>query len=232
MRFAVVSNAETDPVPPWPGLFPNELPNSACRPWLLPAVYERVRDGKSEFLAELRPAAALFLGSSGIDFDADREAEATLDTFVRWVQAVVARYGGSLLQVTIGDKGSYLYATFGVPVAHKDDAKRAVAAALELRSPSPHDSSITGIRIGVAYGQMRAGAYGGPQQRTYSVQGTRTNLAAHRMRHAEEEILCDEAIFLAARTIVSFEPMPPIPAKGGRVPFPCSGRSHPRCRVR
>jgi len=186
-----------------------------CRPWLLPAVYERVRDGKSEFLAELRPAAALFLGFSGIDVDVDYEAETKLNTFVRWVHAVVTRYGGSLLQVMIGDKGNYLYTTFGVPVAHEDDAVRAVAAAMELRSPSPHDVSVVGIRIGVAYGQMRAGAYGGPEQRTYGVQGTRTNLAAHLMQHAEEEILCDEAIFLAARRTLSFEPMPPIPTKGG-----------------
>ncbi|MDQ3656166.1 MAG: hypothetical protein M3457_13945, partial [Chloroflexota bacterium] len=68
---------------------------------------------------------------------------------------------------------------------------------------------------GVADGQMRAGAYGGPEQRTYGVQGTRTNLAAHLMQYAEEEILCDEAIFLAARRTLSFEPMPPIPTKGG-----------------
>ncbi|MDQ3657832.1 MAG: response regulator, partial [Chloroflexota bacterium] len=52
MRFAVVSAVAADPVTPWPDLLPNELPNSECRPWLLPAVYQRVRDGKSEFLAE------------------------------------------------------------------------------------------------------------------------------------------------------------------------------------
>ncbi len=53
------------------------------------------------------------------------------------MQEVLAHYAGWLVQVSIGDKGSYLYATFGAPIAHDDDAARAVAAALELRAPPP-----------------------------------------------------------------------------------------------
>ena len=45
------------------------------------------------------------------------------------------RYEGTLIQLTIGDKGSYLYAAFGAPLAHEDDTARAAAAALELRAP-------------------------------------------------------------------------------------------------
>ena len=49
------------------------------------------------------------------------------------MQASVARYAGTLLQVTIGDKGSYAYVNFGALSAHEDDARRAVKTALELR---------------------------------------------------------------------------------------------------
>ena len=45
----------------------------------------------------------------------------------------MAGYGGNVLQLTLGDKGAYLYGVFGSPVAHEDDAARAAAAALELR---------------------------------------------------------------------------------------------------
>ena len=38
--------------------------------------------------SELRPVAALFLPFQGIDYNADDRAGATLDAFVRWVQAV------------------------------------------------------------------------------------------------------------------------------------------------
>ena len=107
------------------------------QPWLLPAVYERLRDGRGDLLAELRPAVSLFLRFGGIDYDADPAAGAKLDRYVRWLHGVVARYEGTLLQVTIGDKGSYVYVAFGAPVAHEDDAARAASAALELRSPPP-----------------------------------------------------------------------------------------------
>ena len=35
---------------------PAALPEELVRPWLLPAVYERMKTGRGEFLAELRPA--------------------------------------------------------------------------------------------------------------------------------------------------------------------------------
>ena len=59
-----------------------------------------------------------------------------LDGFVRQVQRVLASYGGNLLQLTLGDKGAYLYAVFGSPRAHEDDARRAAAP----RSSSPRCS--------------------------------------------------------------------------------------------
>ena len=51
----------------------------------------------------LRPAIALFLRFEGIEYEAD-SAAGQLDVYVRWVQEVLARYEGALLQLTIGDK--------------------------------------------------------------------------------------------------------------------------------
>ena len=50
--------------------------------------------------------------------------EARLDAFVRRVQAILGRYEGNLIQLAMGDKGSYIYAAFGVPQAHEDDVIR------------------------------------------------------------------------------------------------------------
>lgn len=202
---------------PWPRLTAESVPDAVARLWLLPAVYEKVHSGKSEFLSELRPTAALMLQFAGIDYDADEHAGDKLHAFVAWAQTVMTRFDGSLVQVTMGDKGSYLYLTFGSPVAHPDDAVRALNAARQLRLPPTKLSFITAIRIGLAYGQMRAGAYGGSAQRVYGVIGDKTNLAARLMMTAND-ILCDEVIYQAAQSVWDFEALPPLAVKGKAQP--------------
>src|SRR5881227_2366523 len=48
------------------------------------------------------------------------------DEVVRLIAGEIKRYGGTVAQLT----GDGLYALFGVPTAHEDDAERAVRAAL------------------------------------------------------------------------------------------------------
>jgi class 3 adenylate cyclase/tetratricopeptide (TPR) repeat protein len=198
-KFAVLTDL-AEPVPPaaWPEV-PSPGPEVA-RCWILPPVAERLERGEGEFLAELRPAVPLFLKFSGIDYDQDDEAGAKLDRYVRWVQSVLARYDGYLLQMTMGDKGSYLYASFGAPVAHEDDAARAVAPELDLADLPSEISYIGDVRIGISQGRMRAGAYGGPTRRAYGVLGNEVNTAARLMDRAERgQILATEEITRAAR---------------------------------
>ncbi len=74
------------------------------------------------------------------------------------------RFGGNVLQLTLGDKGAYLYGVFGSPIAHEDDAARAAAAALELRDleagPTARDIQIgmPTAGCGAARTAMRCGA--------------------------------------------------------------------------
>jgi CheY-like chemotaxis protein/class 3 adenylate cyclase/predicted metal-dependent HD superfamily phosphohydrolase len=219
-RVAVVAGlAEPVPALPWPELPPDCLPDSLCRPWLWPAVVERMSSGTKQFLAELRPVVALFLHFGGIDYDADDGAGDKLDLFLRWAQAIVHCYQGTLVQLTVGDKGSYLYAAFGTPIAHQDDQVRAVQAALELRLPPPGLSFLTGIQMGLAEGRMRTGAYGSPTQRTYGALGDKTNLAARLMQVAGGDILCDETVYQAARSHLGFRALPPIQVKGRAEPI-------------
>ena len=53
-------------------------------------------------LTELRPAVALFLRFGGLDYDTDPAAPERLDAYLRWVQQVIVRYEGVLLQLTVG----------------------------------------------------------------------------------------------------------------------------------
>jgi adenylate cyclase len=219
--YAVVGALAAPIAPtPWPPLAPVSLTEAQKRPWLHEAVYERLRSGQGDFLAELRPAVALFVRFGGIDYEHDEEAQAKLDRYVRWVQQVIAHYEGTLLQLTIGDKGSYLYAAFGAPIAHDDDAERALAAALELRTP-PLETAIRHVQIGISQGRMRVGAYGGATRRTYGVLGDEVNLAARLMSRAPEgQILVSQRVANAVARHFELESVGKISVKGKQDPIP------------
>ncbi|HWR64901.1 MAG TPA: tetratricopeptide repeat protein [Bellilinea sp.] len=200
---------------PWPSLPARKLSSKRVRPWLLKAVYDRLQHGQGEFLAELRPALALFLRFTGLDFQDDSSSQSVLDGFIRRVQQILQVYDGTLIQLTIGDKGSYLYAAFGAPLAHEDDALRAVHAAFALRELVQQSSPPLTAQIGITAGHMRVGAYGGTNSRTYGVLGDAVNLAARLMQVAADgQILSTEAIQRQTRDSIVWEKMPEIKVKG------------------
>lgn len=223
-RFALLDELLVSVEPlPWPELAPGALQEEQVRPWLMPAVAERLALGQDAFLAELRPAVALFARFSGIDYDGDPQAARRLDAYIRWSQRVLARYEGSLLQLTIGDKGSYFYGVFGAPTAHDDDAQRAVAAALELAAPPEAFAYIGGVQIGVNSGRMRTGPYGGKTRRTYGILGDDVNLAARLMsRAAPGQVLVSERIARIATEHFQLRSLGEMYLKGKAEPAPVS----------
>jgi predicted ATPase/class 3 adenylate cyclase len=223
-RFAVVGGLN-GPVAadPWAPIAAGALTEDQVRPWLLAPVYQRLLAGQGPFLAELRPAVALFLRFAGLDYDADASVDRKLDAFVRWVQQIVSRYDGALLKLAMGDKGSYLHAAFGAPVAHDDDASRAVAAALELRSLPAELRYITTVQIGISRGRMRVGAYGSPSAHTYDMMGDHANLAARLMsRAAPGQIMISPAIAGVVGQLYELEFIGPLSVKGKSRPVPVS----------
>jgi adenylate cyclase len=205
------------------------LNSEFLKPWLLPAIYDRHQAGLGEFIAELRPVVALFLRFGGIDYDTDPDAGSKLDTFIRRIQQILARYDGALLQLTIGDKGSYLYAAFGAPTAHEDDARRAAHAALACLALPDELGFIAPLQIGISRGVMRVGACGSASRRTYGAMGDEVNLAARLMGQAAPgEVLISGRVqtALAAEPGLSrtegfaLEPLEPIPLKGMPEPLP------------
>ena len=95
-------------------------------------------------------------------------------TFAR-MQAILESYGGTV-EKFIGDA---VMAVFGVPVAHEDDALRALRAALDLRADmtaeSAHSPMRLQLRVGVNTGEVVAGSGRGGQ---FLVTGQAVNIGA------------------------------------------------------
>src|SRR3954454_22778913 len=99
----------------------------------------------------------------------------------------ISHYGGEV------DKflGDAVMATFGAPVAHADDPRRAVLAALEMQSAlSRFNSRLRKqigceleMRIGINTGVVLAGPIGSQRKRAFTVMGDAVNVAA-RLEHA------------------------------------------------
>jgi class 3 adenylate cyclase/tetratricopeptide (TPR) repeat protein len=213
-RFTQVT-ALTAEIPATPWQIDTQLPAEILSQWLLSPVYEKIRHGEDNFLAELRLTVCLFLKFDGIDYDLDPESGQKINHFISWVQACLIRHDGHLLQVIIGDKGDYLYIGFGALAAHEDDPSRAIAAAQMLRQPPDSLAFITGIQIGITQGRMLAGPYGSSTRRTYSMLGANANLAARLMEHAAPgQILMSERVAIAAQKQFLFDPLGAVRLKG------------------
>jgi predicted ATPase/class 3 adenylate cyclase len=223
LEFALVTglNQEVSPQP-WPDL-PLQLSEAQVRPWVLPPVFERLQSGQGAFLAEIRPAVALFMRFGGIDYDTDEQAGQKLNAYFTWAQRIIARYGGFLLQLTIGDKGCYLYAAFGAPITHENDPARAVAAAVELQETPPQLRFVGQVQIGISWGRMRAGAYGGLARHTYGVLGDEVNMAARLMQRAEPgQIIISQRGAEAVAQEYHLDHLGLIKVKGKEEPIPVS----------
>lgn len=219
-RFAVIRGLHAWPPPaPHPSLRDIALSDEQARSWALPPVYSRLLSGE-RFLAELRPSVALFLKFSGIDYDNDEDAGRKLDAYVRWLQATAQKQGGFLIQLTIGDKGSYAYVSFGAPVAHADDSVRAVAAALDFQQLPPELDFIADVQIGISRGRVWAGECGARLRHTYGVMGNEVNMAARLMGKAKPgKTLVRRRVAEEARGF-EFHQLGLMTVKGGAEPIP------------
>jgi class 3 adenylate cyclase/tetratricopeptide (TPR) repeat protein len=173
---------------------------------------------------ERRVATVMFADLSGFTALAEtmdaEDVKALANHLSREMGEVVATFGGTLVSV-IGDA---ILAVFGAPVAHEDDAERAVRCALALResisTPDYIDTPLE-LHIGVNTGEVMTGQVGTDSRREYTVMGDVTNTAARLQAAAGAgQILVGQATYEASRAVIEYEAAAPVTAKGKRAPIP------------
>src|ERR687892_584383 len=172
---------------------------------------------------ERRQVTVLFADLSGYTAVAERldpEAVKTLvDRALMRLGQEVERYGGTVDKY-IGDN---VMAIFGAPVAHEDDAERAVRAGLGMQAAMDeiNDGLPSGVhfdlRVGVNTGEVMAGAVGA----SYTVTGDTVNVAARLQSAARPgSVTGGERTMRATVAAVRYDELAPLTLKGKSEPVP------------
>jgi class 3 adenylate cyclase/tetratricopeptide (TPR) repeat protein len=173
---------------------------------------------------ERRYATVLF--ADLVDFTAfaeDRDPEdvhAVVDRCLSLLGMVVADHGGSVTRV-IGDE---IMALFGAPVAHGDDAERAVRAALAMQEHMVADVDALGgfqLRIGVNSGVVLFAPLGPDATHRPTVIGDAVNTAA-RLRGAAPPagVLVGRETYRTTRQAVDYASARMLDVRGKSEPLP------------
>lgn len=247
--FAVVSGSPGNIAEPAEPVSIPRIPREMARAWVLPLIFQRIERGEGQLVAESRQVAVLFVRFGGIQYDFDNEAGNKLGEYIEWVQKVLAPLGAFIMQIIVGDKGSYFYASFGAPLAHEDDLMRALRAGEELLRVPPALDFITTTSVGISEGKMHAGIFGGSGRNTYGVLGRAANVAAGLMEQAESgQVLVTPSVAEAASGFYDFHRLArgdgeiyelggrktntQVLAPKGRLQTEFVGRAHERSRLR
>jgi class 3 adenylate cyclase/tetratricopeptide (TPR) repeat protein len=145
--------------------------------------------------AERRQLTVMFcdlVGSTALSAKLDpEELREVMRVYQETCTGVIRRYDGHIAQ-HLGD-GLLVY--FGYPVAHEDDAQRAVRAGLEIvemlrtRGLSPLSAQPLQVRIGIHTGLVVIGEIGSSEKREILALGETPNLAARLQALAEPDTL-------------------------------------------
>ncbi len=194
--FAIVAGltgeALPQPLSPLAQLSPQTASLAAA--YIHPSIAARLQEGQVSFINEHRKVTILFVNFAGYNYEQDPQAGSRLQAYLLQIIQVVARYDGYLNKVDMGDKGSKCVIIFGAPIAHEDDAERALRCALDIRS-LPGQTT----RIGVNTGFVYCGQVGSDARREYTVMGDAVNLSARLMQAAAPgQVLVSQAAQHAA----------------------------------
>lgn len=132
------------------------------------------------------------------------------------------RHGGTV-EKFIGDA---VVAVFGAPVAHEDDAERAVRASLAIQEAiaemNEADPALAlEVRIGVNTGETLVALDARPELGEGIVSGDVVNTGARLQSAAQPGgILVGEHTFRATERAIEYEPQEPVAAKGKAEPLP------------
>ncbi len=150
------------------------------------------------------------------------DVRAMLTRYYERARAEIERFGGSV-EKFIGDA---VMAVFGAPVAHGDDAERAVRAAMAVRdSIADMDEADPllelQIRAGVNTGEAIVELGARPETGVAMVAGDVVNTAARLQSNAPvDSVLVGQETYASTRTVIEYRETEPITAKGKADPVP------------
>ena len=173
--------------------------------------------------ADRRQAVVLFADISGYTAQCSRsdaeQVQAMLGAFFDAMDKVVEYYGGKVFDRA----GDAVMAVFGAPMAHGNDAERAIRAGLAMHTAAAGlidcDGQPLRLHIGIASGEVVAAVISGGGKSKYSVTGDPVNLAARLDALASSgETLISQALYEAVSAIVDAEALDERAVKGLAAP--------------
>jgi len=142
------------------------------------------------------------------------DVRAVLAPYYAHLRSEIERFGGTV-EKFIGDA---VMAVFGAPVAHEDDAERAVRAALAIRETVAGELD---IRTAVNTGEALVALGARPNEGEAMVSGDVVNTASRLQSAAPVNgILVGESTYRATRQAVEYRDASPVTAKGKAEPVP------------
>jgi adenylate cyclase len=181
------------------------------------------QEGEVKLGGGKRPVVIFFSDIRGFtpmseNMSPDEVAKLLTEYFTEMVE-IVFEHSGSL------DKfmGDAIMALWGAPIAHEDDADRAMQcaldqlAALEKMNEKWQEQGRPPIKIGIGinYGEVFAGNFGSDRRLEYTVIGDAVNTASRLCSVAgENEILIAEPFFKALKKPPKVETLEPMQVKG------------------
>lgn len=197
---------------------PLELPRlsgeagATLRNYVPRAILNQMEAGQTQWAAELRRVAVLFIKVIGLHYNESGSLDELQQT-MKIMQDVIYRYEGSINRFSVDEKGTIMLAAFGLPpLSHEDDPLRCVEAAFLLR----RKLYARGLKsaIGIASGPVFCGVVGSPTRCEYTMHGSIVNFAAHLMQAAWDDIFCDDTTYNACRDKIAFMAFPGMDIKG------------------
>jgi class 3 adenylate cyclase/tetratricopeptide (TPR) repeat protein len=180
----------------------------------------------AEPAAERRVVTVLFADLVGFTSRAERldpeDVRSILSPYYGRLRQELEEFGGTV-EKFIGDA---VVAVFGAPVAHGDDPERGVRAALAVRDAiaelNAEDPELDlQVRIAVNTGEAIVALERGTLEGEGMVAGDVVNTAARLQTAAPTNgILVGDETYRATKTIISYEPVNPVEAKGKSRPVP------------
>jgi class 3 adenylate cyclase len=190
------------------------------------------RFGAGPTAEERKIVTVLFADLVGFTSRSERldpeDVRRTLAPFHESLRATLERFGGTV-EKFIGDA---VMAVFGAPVAHEDDAERAVRAGLSIRDGVAELGDALHVRIGINTGEALVAIGADPRSGEGMVSGDVVNTAARLQSGGPVDgVLVGEATANACARQIVFEPHDSIVAKGKAEPVRCALARAPRSVV-